>query len=156
MTQESHDCLLRRGFPHQDTLFPSKVAANLSRSFVKMQETHRFLLQKHRLTLCRDLEPTIAASHLFCRFVFSETDKETVSNNHICSFERNGILLDKLTKKGPEAFDKFCDILKEIKPHLEEMLKSDDGTCYTPHDTLCCESRYEYRYRLGRGSQKLK
>lgn len=79
------------------------------------------------MALCKDLETAKALSHLYAKYIFDEDDKEAVANRPGSSFERNGLLLDILVKKGPGAFDVFCEVLKEIQPHLRQILMSDQG-----------------------------
>ena len=88
----------------------------------KMQEEHRQLLRKHRMALSRDMEAKTVASHLYSKGIISENENEEIQVQKT-SQERSEMLLDKVTRKGPNAFDTLCDILKEVQPHLEQLLR---------------------------------
>ena len=91
-------------------------------NFYAMQEQHRQLLRKHRMALSRDLEAKTVASHLYSKEIISETDNEEIQMQSTTQ-ERSELLLDKIVRKGPNAFDTFCNILKELQPHLEQLLR---------------------------------
>ena len=91
-----------------------------------MQEEHRELLREHRMKICRDLEAKTVASHLYSKRIISETDNEEIQVQKT-NQERSEMLLDKITKKGPNAFETFCNILKEVQPHLEQLLRPNDS-----------------------------
>ena len=87
-----------------------------------MQQEHRQLLRSNRMTLTRDLEAKTVASHLYSKEIISETDNEEIQVQKT-NQERSEMLLDKLPKKGPNAFETLCNILKEVQPHLEKILR---------------------------------
>ena len=93
-----------------------------------MEEEHRNILRRNREKLLKDLEAKKVASLLYAREVFSLEDKADV-NSKSTNAERNEALLDALPRKGPKAFRVFCDILQEVSPHLEQILRpvQEDG-----------------------------
>lgn len=89
-----------------------------------MEEKHRKLLRSKRMDLARDLDGELVASHLFSQGIFSEEEKDLVQSIATLQ-QKNEKLLDILPKKGPTAFDAFCDILKELNMnHLEMLLRA--------------------------------
>lgn len=120
------------GLPHDviDFLVPRNtgLCCTLVTSLI-MEDEHRDLLQKHRTSLEKDLEPAKVASQLFSKGIFSADDKDEVTSK-ATTFEKNEALLDKLPRKGPKAFNTFCDVLKDIgATHLEQLLRpgQEDG-----------------------------
>ena len=93
-----------------------------------MQEEDRTTLRKNRQALLRDLEAKRVASLLYSREVFSEDDKDSV-NSKTTPMEQREAVLDTLPRKGPKAFRVFCDVLHEVSPHLEALLRpvQEDG-----------------------------
>ena len=96
-------------------------------TMVGMEEKHRKLLRSKRMDLARDLDGELVASHLFAKGLFSEEEKDLVQNMQTPQ-QKNEKLLDILPKKGPTAFNVFCDILKELgMNHLEMLLRTPDS-----------------------------
>ena len=87
-----------------------------------MNDQHRNLLRRNREALLRDLEPSRVASSLYSKGIISDEDKEEV-NAKATIREKAETLLDMLPRKGPQAFDTFCEVLREVSPHLEVLLK---------------------------------
>ena len=87
-----------------------------------MQDSDRETLRKNRQGLLKDLEAKKVASRLYSREIFSEEDKDLV-NAKSTATEQGECLLDLLPRKGPKAFRVFCDVLHELSPHLESLLR---------------------------------
>ncbi|XP_078355803.1 caspase-2-like [Oculina patagonica] len=94
-----------------------------------MQDSDRDTLRINRQALLKDLEAKRVASRLYSRQIFSEEDKDMV-NSKATVTEQGEYLLDTLPRKGPKAFRVFCDILHEVSPHLESLLRpvQEEGT----------------------------
>jgi len=93
-----------------------------------MQEEDRKTLQRNRQALVKDLEAKRVASLLYSREIFSIDDKDEVNAKATASEQRETVL-DILPRKGPRAFRVFCDVLEEVSPHLEALLRpvQEDG-----------------------------
>jgi len=87
-----------------------------------MDDSDREILRKNRQGLLKDMEAKRVASRLYSRSIFSEDDKDEV-NSKPTAIEQGEHLLDILPKKGPKAFRAFCDVLHELSPHLESLLR---------------------------------
>ena len=87
-----------------------------------MEESDRDTLRKNRQVLLKDMEAKKVASRLYSRSIFSEEDKDEV-NSKSTPNEQGEYLLDTLSKRGPRAFRAFCDVLHELSPHLESLLR---------------------------------
>ncbi len=94
---------------------------------VGMDDKHRKLLRKKRMDLVRDMDGDRIASFLFSSEIFSEEDKDLVQAETTPQ-KKNEKLLDILPKRGGEAFDAFCNALRELgMSHLVVLLKSEDN-----------------------------
>ena len=93
-----------------------------------MQEEDRKALRINREVLLKDLEAKKVASMLYSRGIFSEEDKDSVNAKSTPAEQREEVL-DILPRKGPDAFSVFCDVLHEVSPHLEKLLRptQEDG-----------------------------
>ena len=93
-----------------------------------MQEEDRKTLRSNREALLRDLEAKRVASLLYSREIFSEEDKDSVNAKSTPAEQREEVL-DILPRKGPKAFSAFCNVLNEVSPHLEALLRptQEDG-----------------------------
>lgn len=87
-----------------------------------MQEEDRKALRSNREALLRDLEAKRVASLLYSREIFSEEDKDSVNAKSTPAEQREEVL-DILPRKGPKAFNAFCNVLNEVSPHLEALLR---------------------------------
>lgn len=87
-----------------------------------MEQSNRDTLRKNRQNLLKDMEAKRVASRLYSRGIFSEEDKDEV-NSKSTALEQGECVLDILPKRGPKAFRTFCDILHELSPHLESLLR---------------------------------
>ena len=81
-----------------------------------MDKKHRKLLLKKRLLFVENLEPNDISGYMFQERLISENDKEEIENQ-VTRRQRVEWLLDLLPRKGPLAFQKFCNILKESKTY---------------------------------------
>lgn len=107
-----------------------------------MQDSDRDTLRKNRQALLKDLEAKRVASRLYSREILSEEDKDIV-NSKPTSTEQGEYLLDILPRKGPKAFRVFCDVLHELSPHLESLLRpvQEDGKMLVLFCILVLESK---------------
>lgn len=87
-----------------------------------MQEEDRKALRSNREALLKDLEAKRVASLLYSREIFSEEDKDSVNAKSTPAEQREEVL-DILPRKGPKAFNAFCNVLNEVSPHLEALLR---------------------------------
>lgn len=87
-----------------------------------MQEEDRRALRSNREALLKDLEAKRVASLLYSREIFTEEDKDSVNAKSTPAEQREEVL-DILPRKGPRAFNVFCNVLHEVTPHLEELLR---------------------------------
>lgn len=87
-----------------------------------MEQSNRDTLRKNRQNLLKDMEAKRVASRLYSRGIFSEENKDEV-NSKSTALEQGECVLDILPKRGPKAFRIFCDILHELSPHLESLLR---------------------------------
>ena len=102
-----------------------------------MQDSDRDSLRKNRQALLKDLEPKKVSSRLYSRNIFSEEDKDEVFSKDTKN-DQGETLLDILPRKGPTAYREFCDVLHEVSPHLESLLRpvQEEGKivlCYRSH-----------------------
>ena len=116
-----------RAFPTPQAIFEKVCYPGVNEQFCKnfadiMEQSDRDTLRKNRQALLKDMEAKRVASRLYSREIFSEDDKDEVNSKSTAS-EQGECLLDKLTKKGPRAFRVFCDVLHELSPHLESLLR---------------------------------
>ena len=88
-----------------------------------MDKKHRKILLKHRLAFVKDLEACDVTSALFESKIITENDKESIEAI-IQRRERIEFLMDLLPRKGPDAFNGFCDALKDsgVYEHLVVLL----------------------------------
>ena len=87
-----------------------------------MEQSNRDTSRKNRQDLLKDMEAKRVASRLYSRGIFNEEDKDEV-NSKSTALEQGECLLDILPKRGPKAFRVFCDVLHELSPHLESLLR---------------------------------
>lgn len=90
-----------------------------------MDKKHRQLLRENRVTLVKDLEPKQLLSYLYQEEIFSEEDGEIVKAEATRTSQAER-LLEMLPRRGPKAFDVFCDALGRIQgqTHLVFLLKA--------------------------------
>lgn len=108
-----------------------------------MDESDRKILRTNRQALLRDLEAKKVASRLYSRGIFNEDDKDNV-NTKSTATEQGEELLDTLARKGPKAFRVFCDILHELSPHLEALVRpvQEEGKILV---LFCILGKYKFR-----------
>lgn len=106
-----------------------------------MEQIHRDALRFNRIALIRDLEASKVASNLYGAGILDENDKDFVQTKATRE-EMAQTLLDMLPRKGPKAFNAFCDALIDISPHLERLLNPSSqppqGTL--SRNKLCCRA----------------
>ena len=94
-----------------------------------MKDEHRDLLQKHRIALVTDLEPSKLLNHMTGSF--DPDDREEIS---ACTSRsaRADKMLDFLPRKGPKAFEEFVRALMNKQKHLGELLLKESGLVLSP------------------------
>ena len=111
-----------------------------------MRETDRDTLRKHRERLQKDLgssEVDRIASGLYSKKIFSVEDKDEVTAKST-GFAKSDLLLDKLPRKGHDAFGVFCEVLRGVSPHLEQLLRpsQEDGVWFLSVCGFCVAIRH--------------
>ena len=90
-----------------------------------MNKAHKKLLLRHRLALVEDLDTEDVCGLLFQNRVITENDSELIAAEKTRR-QRNEALLDLLPRKGPKAYGRFLEVLREtgIYGHLVDLLDS--------------------------------
>ena len=90
-----------------------------------MEQKHREILQKRRIVIAQDLEPSKLLNGLE---VLDDDDREEIKTKETRK-EQAYALLDMLVRKGPNAFRDFVSSLYELKSqkHLADLLIEDSG-----------------------------
>ena len=81
-------------------------------SAIIMESKHREILKSNRVYLLDNLQPNAMVDHLMESKLLSEDDLEELRSERKTK-EKIRFLLDKIPRKGPDAFDKFIDVLKK-------------------------------------------
>ena len=112
-----------------------------------MENSNRDTLRQNRQDLLKDMEAKRVASRLYSRGIFNEEDKDEV-NSKSTPLEQGECLLDILPKRGPKAFRAFCDVLHELSPHLESLLRpvQEAGKMHVINCHLCLTAKYRVTY----------
>ncbi|XP_069506404.1 caspase-2 [Ambystoma mexicanum] len=88
-----------------------------------MQKVHEEVLKKNRLPLAKQLELTELLEFLVAEDIITYVMREAIEAKK-GSFQQNIELLTLLPKRGPRAFEAFCNALHETKQeHLETLLQ---------------------------------
>ncbi|XP_069098758.1 caspase-2 [Pleurodeles waltl] len=89
-----------------------------------MQEAHQQALKKNRVCLAKQLELAELLELLVEEDVITMVMREAIEAKS-GSFKQNIELLNLLPKRGPRAFEAFCEALHETKQgHLEKLLQN--------------------------------
>ncbi|XP_074235077.1 caspase-2 isoform X4 [Saimiri boliviensis] len=87
-----------------------------------MHPDHQETLKKNRVVLAKQLLLSELLEHLLEKDIITLEMRELIQAK-VGSFSQNVELLNLLPKRGPQAFDAFCEALRETKQgHLEDML----------------------------------
>ncbi|PNJ51839.1 caspase-2 isoform X1 [Pongo pygmaeus] len=87
-----------------------------------MHPHHQETLKKNRVVLAKQLLLSELLEHLLEKDIITLEMRELIQAK-VGSFSQNVELLNLLPKRGPQAFDAFCEALRETKQgHLEDML----------------------------------
>ncbi|XP_051895533.1 caspase-9 isoform X2 [Pristis pectinata] len=88
-----------------------------------MEESHRKLLQKHRVTLVTSLQPEPLCSRLVAKRIFTEDMIEEVKNSGTRRDQARQLITD-LQTRGTKAFPAFLESLEETGQHnLADLLR---------------------------------
>ncbi|XP_012302948.2 caspase-2 isoform X1 [Aotus nancymaae] len=101
------------------------MAADMGRRILGvcgMHPDHQETLKKNRVVLAKQLLLSELLEHLLEKDIITLEMRELIQAK-VGSFSQNVELLNLLPKRGPQAFDAFCEALRETKQgHLEDML----------------------------------
>ena len=102
---------------------------------VTMEEEHRELLRSNRVYLTDNLDPSTFSNLLLQEKLLSDNEFELMEAEKTTKHKAE-FLLGKLTRKGPDAFGKFLDVLRKtsgqeyIAEHIAKQLEQcDAGRC---------------------------
>ncbi|XP_078281780.1 caspase-9 isoform X2 [Rhinoraja longicauda] len=99
-----------------------------------MEESHRRLLQKHRVALVTGLRPELLYSRLLAKGIFTEDMVEEVQNSGTRRDQARQLITD-LQTRGTRAFPAFLESLKEMKQHnLADLLGK--GLSFQPSSSI--------------------
>ena len=76
-----------------------------------MDDKHRDLLRTHRVYLLENLQPKSMIDHLVEKKLLSDDELDEIRAEKKTK-EQIRLIIDKLPRKGPTAFDKFIEVLK--------------------------------------------
>ncbi|XP_056655805.1 caspase-2 isoform X3 [Monodelphis domestica] len=87
-----------------------------------MEQEHQEALKKNRVVLAKQLLLSELLEHLLEKDIITLEMRELIQAK-VGSFSQNVEFLNLLPKRGPHAFEAFCDALRETKQgHLEDLL----------------------------------
>ncbi|XP_044167659.1 caspase-2-like [Acropora millepora] len=88
-----------------------------------MDERHRELLIRNRKALMKDLDAWSVSIYLYQEQILSEIDFQLIKAERIRLFQAEKVL-DIIPQRGPDAFNAFCEALKETdgQKHLLALL----------------------------------
>lgn len=87
-----------------------------------MHPDHQETLKKNRVVLAKQLLLSELLEHLLEKDIITLEMRELIQAKG-GSFSQNVELLNLLPKRGPQAFDAFCEALRETRQgHLEDLL----------------------------------
>ena len=102
---------------------------------VTMEAIHRELLRSNRFYLIDNLDPSTFSNFLLQEKLLSDNEFEVMGAEKMTKHKVE-FLLSKLPRKGPDAFQKFLDVLRKtsgqayIAEHIAKQLeRSDAGRC---------------------------
>ncbi|XP_033106603.1 death domain-containing protein CRADD-like [Anneissia japonica] len=106
--------------------------------FYKMDERHKFILQKNRRIIADDLDTDNINNYLIQEFIFTP-DVIYKIRERGTRRERTELMLDLLPNQGERAFYIFLKALSFTYPHLYETLLLDDRTVFNvPQQPVQC------------------
>lgn len=76
-----------------------------------MEQSIRDVLRAHRVVIADNLQERRVVEHLFAEGVLDQIDKEEI-HAETSRFSKCCLLLDKLPRKGPNAFERFLQALR--------------------------------------------
>lgn len=76
-----------------------------------MEQSKRDVLRAHRVVIADNLQERRVVEQLFAQGVLDQTDKEEILEER-SRFDKCCLLLDKLPRKGPKAFESFLQALR--------------------------------------------
>ncbi|XP_022809861.1 uncharacterized protein LOC111346864 isoform X1 [Stylophora pistillata] len=93
----------------------------MARSGVKMPQAYKDILTKVRDPLVSDLEPQMVLVKMAASFVFNAKDEEDIKGEKT-RWAKSEMLLERLNTKSSDAYDYFKEALREVQPHLENLI----------------------------------
>lgn len=90
-----------------------------------MEKKHRELLRRNRVALVQDLDAKQLLNYIWQEGILTDNDVETIKVESTRN-ARAEKLLDIIPRRGPKAFDVFCEALNgnEGQRHLVFLLKA--------------------------------
>ena len=76
-----------------------------------MEQSKRDVLTAHRVVIADNLQERRVVEQLFAQGVLDQTDKEEI-HAETSTFGKCCLLLDKLSRRGPNAFESFLQALR--------------------------------------------
>ena len=76
-----------------------------------MEQSKRDVLRAHRVVITDNLQERRVVEQLFAERVLDQTDREEI-HAETSRFGKCWLLLDKLPRKGPSAFESFLQALR--------------------------------------------
>ncbi|XP_067021487.1 E3 ubiquitin-protein ligase hecd-1-like [Acropora muricata] len=93
-----------------------------------MEDEHRTMLNDCRIPLRKDLEPKKLLPHLVSKRILDESDEQVIKGKGTRG-DSCDALLEMLPRRGPNAFHEFVEALRNVQPHLADLLEKKDKKC---------------------------
>ncbi|XP_078595887.1 uncharacterized protein LOC144872976 [Branchiostoma floridae x Branchiostoma japonicum] len=90
-----------------------------------MEERHRRILTRCRAKIVRDLRVAYVIDTLIAENIITVPEKNEIMQKHTRE-EQTAELLDILPSRGQSAHHVFCNVLREVYPHLADELEAAD------------------------------
>ena len=94
---------------------------SLFSSYFEMEDEHRAILDACRIPLTKDLEPKKLFLH-FSKKILDIIDEQEIKGKDTRE-ESCDVLLEMLPRRGPNAFHEFVKALRNVQPHLADLLE---------------------------------
>ena len=104
----------------------------LEKTDATMQKNDRQILRKHFRRLVEDVQPNPVLRYLYEKDIIKEEDMEAIRSRDTRN-QMNEALLIQLNRKGPDAFKRLVEALRENQPSLADIL-SDKGNKSIKYD----------------------
>ncbi|XP_044179727.1 E3 ubiquitin-protein ligase hecd-1-like [Acropora millepora] len=93
-----------------------------------MEDKHRAILDAFRIPLRKDLEPKKLLPHLVSKGILDVTDEQEIKGEGTRE-DSCDALLEMLPRRGPTVFHEFVETLRNVQPHLADLLEKNDEPC---------------------------